>query len=391
MSSIARRVALRQGRTAFFIGLTFLLTACAGTSRMGDLLRDSPIEASKVEAPIVPALPDRIALLLPLTGPNDLQRTAASMKRAAEMALIEQGQDLSLLLIKDTKGSADTAALLASEAISEGARLILGPVLANEVQSVSPVAAAAGINVIAFSNMSGTATTNTFLMGFLPEEEVAAVARYAKTQGITSIALLQPNSQYGSIVNSALQRNVTNETPSVAVLYPRQPSAVAGPAAEVAKSLTQPNAALLLPEGGQMLRSIGLALATNKIDPTKVRILGTSIWQDGLTPTTPIAKNGWFATVAPELVLNFEQKYIVGGANPPPLLASLSYDAAHLALKLYRNKNYSVAEITDRQGFSGANGAYRFLSTGMNERKLTIMQMTPLGPTVLSPAENSFN
>lgn len=358
---------------------------------MGDLLRDSPSEGSKVETPTMPALPDRIALLLPLTGPNDLQRTAASMKRAAELALTEQGQDISLLIIKDTKGSADTAALLAGEAIAEGAKIILGPVLANEVQSVSPVAAAAGINVIAFSNMSGVATANTFLMSFLPEEEVAAVARYAESQGITNIALLQPNSQYGSIVSAALQRSVISETPNVAFSYQRQPNAVAGPAAEIAKGLTQPNTALLLPEGGQMLRSIGLALAKNKIDPTKTRILGTSIWEDGLTPTTPIAKGGWYATVAPKLILGFEQKYIVGGANPPPRLASLSYDAAHLALKLYRKKDYSTAAITNPQGFTGASGAYRFLSTGLNERKLTIMQMTPLGPTVLLPAENNFN
>lgn len=357
---------------------------------MGDLLRDTPSETVKAAPPETPVLPHRIALLLPLTGPNDLQRTAASMKRAAELAFTEQGQDLNLLLIKDTKGSADTAALLASEAIAEGAKLILGPVLANEVQSVSPIAAAAGVNVIAFSNMSGTATANTFLMSFLPDEEVAAVTRYAQTQGITNIALLQPSSQYGSIVRAALQRTMMSETPSVAVSYPAQPSAVAGPATEVAKSLTQPNAALLLPEGGQMLRSIGLALAKNKVDPTRVRILGTSIWQDGLTPTTPIAKGGWFATVAPELILGFEQKYIVGGANPPPRLASLSYDAAHLALKLHRNKDYSTAAITNPEGFTGASGAYRFLSTGMNERKLSIMQMTPLGPTMLQPAESGF-
>jgi branched-chain amino acid transport system substrate-binding protein len=184
---------------------------------------------------------------------------------------------------------------------------------------------------------------------------------------------------------------VISETPSVAISYPRQPSAVAGPAAEVAKALTQPNTALLLPEGGQMLRSIGLALAKNKIDPTKTRILGTSIWEDGLTPTTPIAKGGWYATVASELILGFEQKYIVGGANPPPRLASLSYDAAQLALKLYRAKDYSATAITNRSGFAGANGAYRFLTTGLSERKLTIMQMTPLGSTVLLPAENSFN
>ena len=56
--------------------------------------------------------------------------------------------------------------------IDDGAKLILGPLLATEVQAVKPRARDAHLNIIAFSTVTELAGGNTFLMGFLPRQEV---------------------------------------------------------------------------------------------------------------------------------------------------------------------------------------------------------------------------
>ncbi len=96
--------------------------------------------------------------------------------------------------------------------------------------------------------------------------------------------------------------------------YAREAAAVTQPAASIAASLSGQGSALLLPEGGQMLRTVSGALEGNGINPRSTKILGTGLWDDGLTRSTPIAQGGWYAGVAPQLVQAFEQKYVAATA-----------------------------------------------------------------------------
>ena len=145
----------------------------------------------------------KVALLLPLSAPGETQKIAIALKQAAEMALIDAGGGISFI-VKDTGGSPDGAKAAADAALNEGAELILGPLLAEEVRAVAPVAQGRGINVIAFSSVSAVAGNGTFLMSFLPEEEIAGVMRFAASKGYRSIAALYPASQYGATVERAL-------------------------------------------------------------------------------------------------------------------------------------------------------------------------------------------
>ena len=65
----------------------------------------------------------------------------------------------------------------------KGATLILGPLLAAEVEAVKPVARDAKVNVIAFSTATQLAGGNAFLMGFLPRQEVAREVVFARERG----------------------------------------------------------------------------------------------------------------------------------------------------------------------------------------------------------------
>ena len=58
------------------------------------------------------------------------------------------------LVPRDTGGTAEGAARAARAAIGDGAQLILGPLLAAEVQAVKPIARDAHLNIIAFSTVA---------------------------------------------------------------------------------------------------------------------------------------------------------------------------------------------------------------------------------------------
>jgi branched-chain amino acid transport system substrate-binding protein len=271
----------------------------------------------------------------------------------------------------------------------------LGPLFEAEVRAVSPVARGRGVNVIAFSSVSSAAGSGTYLMSFLPEEEVSTVVRYAAANGYRNIAALYPESQYGQTVQTALGRAAAANGAKVnaAQSYKRESGALDGPARSIGATVAEAASgqALFLPESGELLRALGSKLQQNGVDPKTIKILGTGLWDDRIAPQVPIVQNGWYAGVAPDLQKNFESKYASAHGSNPPRIASLAYDATFLAINLAKSGGtFSAATITNADGFKGQNGLFRFRQNGLIERGLSILEMTPQGPRVILPAPSRF-
>ena len=373
------------------LGLISLMLAACTSSKISDMFNDAGVKGEQLSQQA--ASGRKVALLLPLTAPGETKRIAQAMKQAAELALTDTGGSGITLLTKDSGGSAGTAQAAAQAALNEGAELILGPLLAPEVQAVKAVTQGRA-NVIAFSSASNVAGQGTYLMSFLPEEEVANVVRYAASQGKRSVALLYPQTQYGSNVQAALDRSAGTSGIKIAAAQPYargQSSAAA--AQRIAQDVNDPTRgvdALLIPEGGEALRTLSGALEQSGITPQKLTVLGTGLWDDNVTRATPIAQGGWYAGVSPELVERFNSKYSGAYGSNPPRIASLAYDAVSLAAGLARQGDFSSAAITNSAGFQGQNGLFRFRSNGLIERGLSILQMTSNGPQVVAQPPSRF-
>jgi ABC-type branched-subunit amino acid transport system substrate-binding protein len=380
-----------EWRSLLMAVLALMLAACGGGLDMGSLFKDSADQ----QAPQIAPQARKVALLLPLSASGETQRVAAAMKQAAELALVDAGNPGITLITKDTAGSPAGAQAAAQAAINEGAELILGPLLSTEVQAVKPIAEGRGINVVAFSSVSSVAGQGTFLLSFIPEEEIAGIIRYAASKGHRRIAVLLPKTQYGANVEQALMRSASSSGVVIAAAerYSREAITDGDPARKMAQVVTDQAHnidALLIPEGGQQLRSLAVILAQNGVDPQKVKILGTGLWDDGLTPSTPLAQGGIYAGVAPETIQRFEQRYSTSYGSKPPRIASLAYDGVSLAIALAKRGDFTAAAISAPEGFQGQNGLFRFRQDGLIERGLSILQMTPSGPEVIEPAPNRF-
>jgi ABC-type branched-subunit amino acid transport system substrate-binding protein len=390
-TSLARVLLPREWRCWLIGFLALTLSACGG-SGIGNLFSDSQPEDSALPTPS--ATGAKVALLLPLSS-SEAKSVANALKQAAELALVDASGSGITFITKDTAGTTGGAQAAAQAALDEGAQLILGPLFEAEVRAVSPVARGRGVNVIAFSSVSSAAGSGTYLMSFLPEEEVAAVVRYAAANGYRNIAALYPQSQYGQTVQTALDRAAAAYGAKInaAQSYKRESGAIDEPVRSIGASVAETGSgqALFLPEGGELLRALGGKLQQNSVDSKTIKILGTGLWDDQIAPQVPIVQNGWYAGVAPDLQQGFESKYSSAYGGKPPRIASLAYDAAFLAINLAKTGGtFSSTAITNADGFKGQNGLFRFRQNGLIERGLSILEMTPQGPRVIAPAPSRF-
>src|SRR5205085_9973633 len=86
--------------------------------------------------------------------------------------------------------------------------LILGPLLADDVRAVAPIARQSQVPVIAFSNDVSVAGNGVFLMGFTPAQSISRVVGFARTRGAQSFGALVPTNVYGELAAQAMTRAV---------------------------------------------------------------------------------------------------------------------------------------------------------------------------------------
>ncbi|MCB2106737.1 MAG: penicillin-binding protein activator [Rhodobacteraceae bacterium] len=376
-----------------------------------------------------PAGLDRIALLVPLTGPSSA--IGQGLLNAAQMALFDAADDKFVLQVYDTRGTPDGAAEAAALAVSHGARLILGPLFAAEAKAVAPQADAAGVKAISFSTDPSVAGGSVYVMGFLVSEQVRAMVDYAASRGLSRIAVLAPNTVYGQSVTDTLTTalpEVGAQLTRVAYFDPtgsdledvvrrladfdRRRDALERQRAELAargddevsqlalKRLERLETtgdvefdAVFIPEQGARLAQAASLLSLFDVEPGRVQLLGTMLWNTPGLGREPALIGAVYPAPDPVANRDFAMRYRqVYNANPPPL-ATHGYDAAALAAVLARSDAampFGADAVTNPVGFAGVDGIFRLGTDGLAQRGFAIMQISRDGADVIRPAPTTF-
>lgn len=334
---------------------------------------------------------NRVALLVPITGPN--AAVGQSIANAANLALLDTGGARVRVTTYDTGPGAAAAA---ARALADGNRLMLGPLLADEVRAVSAAARPAGVPVIAFSNDTTVAGNGTFLMGFSPTQSIDRVVRYARTRGIDRFAGLMPSGTYGRTASTMLLRTTESAGGSVVTMqtFDRSPASMAAAIARIGatRASGQPYQAVLVADGGRIAAQAA-PLLKRQGSP---QLLGTELWNaDGTLAANPAMQGAWYASVPDAMYRQLGTKYRARFGKAPYRLASLGYDAVLLTVRIAADWKpgtaFPMRALTDKDGFSGVDGAFRFRKEGIAERALAVHQIGPGGVTVISPAPRGFS
>jgi ABC-type branched-subunit amino acid transport system substrate-binding protein len=336
----------------------------------------------------------RVALLLPKSGSGNAGRTATAFRNGAELAMRDFPTAGIQLVAYDTKGTPEGAQAAGGTALSEGAEIILGPVFSGEVAAVAPQARQAGAPVVAFSSDAAVAGPGVYLLSFLPSDDVQRIVSYSASQGRKSFAALLPADAYGAVVEAAFRRAVAAAGGRIMAIetYQRTNEDIKAKAAAIAAVAPQIDA-LLIPDSGEATPTIARELEAAGVARDKVRFLGSGQWDDPRILNNSVLVGGWFPAPAREGFENFSRKYQAAYGSAPPRNATLAYDATVLAAGLVRQfgaERFENSVLTSPNGFAGLDGVFRFLPSGLTERRLAVYEVTGSGTRVIAPAPRSF-
>ncbi|WP_375392087.1 penicillin-binding protein activator [uncultured Sphingomonas sp.] len=379
------------------LAATALLAACSTVVPRAPVEAPPPPRAAERPPEVETGIPrdtqrNRVALLAPLSGAN--AGVGRSIANATQLALLDTNATQIRVTEYDTaaNGTGGGAAAAARRAIDEGAQLILGPLLADDARQVGPIARAAGVPVLSFSNDASVAGPGVYVMGYAPAQSVQRVVGYARGRGVTSFAGLMPNGLYGERASTAFLRAVEAAGGQVVSLqtFQRAPGALSAAAARVAAK--GPYGAVLVADGGA---SAAAAAAPLRRGSTGAHLLGTELWntESGIAARPQLA-GAWFASVSDTLYRQFATRYRGRFGAGPYRLASLGYDAVLLTVRMARDwpigARFPEPRLRDPDGFSGIDGAFRFGRDGVAERALEVQEIRGGTTVVVSPAPGGF-
>jgi len=356
----------------------------------------------------------RVAILLPFSAQSNALRTeAASMLQAAEMSVFDKDEDNILLIALDSKGTREGAAQATQSAITQGADVIIGPILASSVEAAGEVARDYGVPIIGFSTDTSVAGGGVYLLSFPPEAEVARITKFAAEAGATKFAFLGPESTYGKRVLSAYTHEVRlldGFMAGIETYAGKDITVMQEPAARLAGMFPSPEETakkpeyddpyhvVLLPEGGTALRSLAPLLTFYNENTRHVQILGTGLWNRDGAAKEPALAGGIFAGPDMDGKIIFNTNYDAIYGEEPTRLASLAYDGLSIAAfvadgvaeGLVGDENDERTDrLIDPAGFFGVDGLVRFTAYGLPERGLAVYQIKGGRFVVIDPAPKS--
>jgi branched-chain amino acid transport system substrate-binding protein len=380
-------------RAAIVAG-ALILSGCQTVVPRGPASKAPPATRPATDPSLIdPGIPvdtarHRVALLVPMTGSN--AGVGQSLANATQLALLDTKNEKVRITTYDTALGAANAV---QRAIADGNKLILGPLLGEDVRIIAPIARRAGVPVVSFSNDASAAGNGAYLMGYAPAQSIARVVDYARGQGVESFAGLVPNGLYGERASTSFLRAVESAGGQVVTLqtYDRASGSLAAAVTRMARN--SPYQAVLIADGGSsaaaavpLLRRSGGATA---------RVLGTELWNSEASIASKAPLNGaWFASVPDNLYRQYAAKYRARFGAAPFRLSSLGYDAVLLTVRIARDwrvgDEFPEARLHDTGGFSGIDGAFRFGRDNIAERALEVQEIRGGTTVVVSAAPTGF-
>uniref|UniRef100_UPI0035CBA1B7 penicillin-binding protein activator n=1 Tax=uncultured Sphingomonas sp. TaxID=158754 RepID=UPI0035CBA1B7 len=330
----------------------------------------------------------RVALLVPLSGAN--AGVGQSLANATQLALLDSRNERVRITSYDTAGG---AALAAQRALADGNQLILGPLLADDVRAVAPIAHRAGVPVVSFSNDATAAGNGAYLMGYVPAQSIARVVNYAHDQGVSSFGGLVPNGVYGERASTAFLRAVEAAGGRVGALQTYDRASGSMTAAILRMARSAPYQAILIADGGGPAAAGVPVLRKNGMGGA--HILGTELWNsEASIASKPALDGAWFASVSDGLYRQYAAKYRARFGVAPFRLSSLGYDSVLLTIRIMRDwpmgTPFPEDKLRDRGGFSGIDGAFRFGRENVAERALEVQEIRGGTTVTISPAPAGF-
>lgn len=387
----ARFRTARKTLARFIAGISLLwLAACDVT-----LAPDANVGQS-----IDPSEPIQVALLVPggsAQGTDNL--LAQNFENAARLAIADlQGATIDLRVYNTSGGNPQQAGIAATQAVNDGAKIILGPLYGEAANAAGVAIAGRDVNVLAFSNNPAFAGGNVFILGATFDNTANRLVQYGASRGINRYMIVHGADLPGRVGRDAIASAVrTNGAEVVGIeSYPLSQQGIFTATRRIVSNVNASGAQAVFTTAGASsdLPIIATALPDAGMNTERAPFIGLTRW-DTLPQlvSLPGLEGGFFALPDQGTATLFQNRYAATyGENPHPL-AGLAYDgiAAIGALAAAGNRNALTKEaLTQPQGFRGTDGVFRLMPNGLNQRALAVATIQDNQVVTLDPAPRSF-
>jgi len=338
-----------------------------------------------------------VALLVPRDSPDAQEADLASdLEAAARLAVRDLSGVEVDLRVYGTGGQHAQAREAALNAVSDGARIIVGPLRAEAANAVAVATRDRGVNVLSFSNNATIAGGNLFILGQTFRTTADRLARYAVRDGKRRFLVVHSDNLSGRLGRDAIEAAVRGQGAALAgsVSYEFSQDGVVDAVPRIRDTaetnaadaiFLTANSAGALPLFSQMLPEAGLG-------PDRFQYLGLTRWDTPpQTRDLPGVQGGWFALPDPDRTAQFNRRFEAAQGDVPHPLAGLAYDGiAAVGALVKSGRGLTRADLTQPTGFEGVGGVFRLLPDGSNERGLAVATITDGEVRILSPAPQRF-
>ena len=341
----------------------------------------------------------QVALLVPGgSGDGTDSLLASNLENAARLAMSDLNGVSIDLRVYNTGADPVVAASVASQAVNDGAKIILGPLFGEAANAAGIAVANRNVNVLAFSNNTSIAGGNVFVLGATFQNTANRLVQYSGRQGISRYAVIHGDDVAGEAGRYAITTAVRNNGGQVSSIesYPLSQQGIFNSARRISAStkLGGADAVFLTASVNADLPILATALRDMGIDPAETQYIGLTRWSAAPQALALPGLQGGLFTLPDQNMKNlFESRYTAAYGDAPHPLSGLAYDgiAAIGALVAAGNANaLTKLALTSPQGFQGTAGIFRLLPNGQNQRGLAVATVRDGGVVVLEPAPRSF-
>lgn len=390
---LSTRLSLGRASRLLAAFLAFaLLSACA----------TAPIQTAAPDDGVAVDLsqPVRVALLAPLGAADPgLDRIGRDLVNAAQLAQADLRDAAIGLQVYETRGTFEGGEAAAAAAVAEGAKIIVGPLLSTETAGAEPVARAAGVSMLTFSNNPSVAGPGVYLLGVTPGNSARALVDHARSRGLSNFGVLYVQGEADEVIRDSVIQAVAVSGGQVVSTqaYPYSQQGVEETVATMSVALQNAGADAVFLTERSTAGLVADGLRANGLTADRALFLGLQPWgQDADTLARGSLQGAVYAAPDPGPLSAFEGRYMTAFGEPPHELAVLAYDGVAAVGALIAEARsqggspFSTPRITQTEGFAGANGAFRFSPGGLSERNLSIVEVRNGAAVVISRAARGF-
>ncbi|MEO9780785.1 MAG: penicillin-binding protein activator [Sedimentitalea sp.] len=344
--------------------------------------------------------PVPVALLLPRSSAQSGDAVLSrSLENSARLAMADLNGVQIDLRVYDTGGNAATAAAQATQAVNDGARIILGPVYAESTNAVGLAVRGQNINVLSFSNNPTIAGGNVFILGPTFFNTANRLARYSASRGKGNFVVVHGTDLAGQLGRDAIQQAIRGSGARLAGTVPyelSQQSVIATvPQVKAIVDSTGADSIFLAATTAGALPLFTQLLPEAGVGPATTQYVGLTRWDiPSQTLALPGVQGGWFALPDPGKVQQFNSRYAAAYGGSPHPIGGLAYDGiAAIGALVGAGKSNALTggALTQGAGFQGVGGIFRLRPDGTNERGLAVATIQNKQVVVIDPAPTSFS